>query len=168
MTKQARDWNKQPPEFFDASPLHRQLYTRAYNELQNEHPNVPIPASLINERIQRFVNEQSPLPSSIWIDTAALHNLWTRGYADYYLTPYAIGDEFGPSDGCSLEYVRRVVVLREAAALTCRYCGDSEKYGIASRDPEYDLFSHTKHRAVWCEAQPIQQAIANELEKETK
>lgn len=43
-------------------------------------------------------------PASIWIDTADLRNLESRGCASYFLKPYEASD--GPSDGESIKYVR--------------------------------------------------------------
>jgi hypothetical protein len=138
----------------------RRLYTQAYNELEKEHPNVPLPQDLISERMQEIENRNTPAPPSIWIDSGDLANAFARGYANYFLSPYNSGmPEEGPSDGQSIEYVQRVNVLREAAMLTCGYCQQSDKYGIAHRDPDQGLFCHTNYSAVWCEAQRIQESI---------
>lgn len=39
----------QPTNFFNASPERRRLYTQAYNELQREFPNVPIPYERVKQ-----------------------------------------------------------------------------------------------------------------------
>lgn len=96
-------------------------------------------------------------PKSIWIDTAGLPTAEARGHESYYLKPYSETD--GPSDGQSVEYVQRVDVLREAAALQCRFCALATKYGIAERDPASDLYAHKKNGARFCEANSIQRAI---------
>jgi hypothetical protein len=101
-----RDWNKQPVDFFNASPTQRRLYTQAYNELQAKHPDSVIPQDLIWERMQEIENNNSPVPPSIWIDSGDLHNCFARGYANYFLSPYNSGmPEEGPSDGNSLQYI---------------------------------------------------------------
>ena len=104
---QQRDWNKQPVDFFNASPTQRRLYTQAYNELQKELPNVVLPIDAIRQRMQEIENRNSPVPPSIWIDSGDLPNAFARGYANYFLSPYNSGmPEEGPSDGQSVQYIK--------------------------------------------------------------
>lgn len=119
-TNDQRDWNRQPAGFFDASPTQRRLYTQAYNELQREHPDAVIPVDLINERMQKIVNLNSPGPASIWIDSGDIQNAEAIGYASYFLTPHSEqADEFGlgPSDGKGIQYVRADFVKFQLDAL---------------------------------------------------
>ncbi len=113
-----RDWNKQPFNFFDASPTQRRLYTQAYNELLKEFPNVVLPIDVISQRMQEIGNKNSPIPPSIWIDSGDLANAFARGYANYFLSPYNSGmPEEGPSDGQSIQYVAVEAVRFQLDAL---------------------------------------------------
>jgi len=61
----------------------------------------------------------------------------------------------------------RIEVLREAAVLQCQFCKRTAKYGVAEREPAFDLFAHKRNGARWCEANNIQKTIAA-LEAATK
>lgn len=83
-------------DFFDASPEVRQLYVSAYNELQRELPNVPLPTSVIEARMAQIAARPAPLYSIEFDEpfTGTFGQMAAQGF----FTPEGFGDEISPAD----------------------------------------------------------------------